>query len=90
MEAFNQGLFPSVNACADKYGVNHSTLRKCLKSEREFVGGGRTGSAFTTQEESNLVQFVSDRLSVGCGIDFRQLCSVMQELANTLQASNPD
>ena len=62
IEAFNQGLFPSVNACAENYGVNHSTLRKCLKSEREFVGGGRTGSAFTTQEESKLVQFVSDRL----------------------------
>ena len=42
--------------------------------------------AFTTEEESRLVKFVSDRLSLGCGIDFSQLCTVIQELANTHQA----
>ena len=89
-EAFRQGLFPSVTACAAHFEVNHTTLRECLNSEREYVGGGRKSQAFTTEEEAKIVQHVSDRLSVGCGIDFKQLCSVMQELANTLQASNPD
>ena len=89
-DAFRQGLFPSVTACAGHFGVNHKTLIKCLKSEREYVGCGRKSSTFSTEEEAKIVQHVSDRLSVGCGIDFSQLCNVMQELANTLQASNPD
>ena len=85
-EAFRQGLFPSVTACAGHFGVNHKTLMNCIKSEREFVGCGRKSSTFTTEEESRLVKFVSDRLSLGCGIDFSQLCTVIQELANTHQA----
>ena len=89
-EAFRQGLFPSVTACAGHFGVNHKTLMDCIKSEREFVGCGRKSSTFTTEEESRLVKFVSDRLSLGCGIDFSQLCTVIQELANTLQTSNPE
>ena len=89
-DAFRQGLFPSVTACAGHFGVNHKTLIKCLESEREYVGSGRKSSTFTTEEESKLVKFVSDRLSLGCGIDISQLCSVIQELANSLKASNPD
>ena len=88
--AFRQGLFPSMTACAKHYNVNHKTLAECLKSKREYVGGGRKSTAFTAEEETKLVNFVSDRLSVGCGIDFSQLCNLMQELANALQASNPD
>ena len=63
-EAFRQGLFPSVTACAGHFGVNHKTLMNCIKSEREFVGCGRKSSTFTTEEESRLVKFVSDRLAV--------------------------
>ena len=73
---FCQGLFPSMTACAGHYRVNHTTLRDCLKSKREFVGGGRKGSAFAADEEKKLVNFVSDQLSVGCGIDFKQLSMV--------------
>ena len=89
-EAFRQGLFPSVTASAAHYQVNHKTLRELVNSEGEYVGGGRKLSAFTREEESRLVKFVSDRLSLGCGIDFSQLSNIMQELANALQASNPD
>ena len=56
-EAFRQGLFPSVTACAGHFGVNHKTLMNCIKSEREFVGCGRKSSTFTTEEESRLVKF---------------------------------
>ena len=63
-EAFRQGLFPSVTACAGHFGVNHKTFMNCIKSEREFVGCGRKSSTFTTEEESRLVKFVSDRLAV--------------------------
>ena len=89
-EAFRQGLFPSVTACAGHFGVNHKTLMNCIKSEREFVGCGRKSSTFTKEEESRLVKFVSDRLSLGSGIDFSQLCTVIHELANTLQTSSPE
>ena len=87
-EAFRQGLFPSVTACAGHFGVNHKTLMNCIKSEREFVGCGRKSSTFTTEEESILILY--NQLSLGCGIDFSQLCTVMQELANTLQTSNSE
>ena len=72
-EAFRQGLFPSMTACAGHFGVNHKTLIKCLESEREYVGCGRKSSTFSMEEESKLVKFVSDHLSLGCGINFSQL-----------------
>ena len=89
IKAYFQG-FGTVNACATHYGVCHSTLGYLIKYDKEYVGGGRTSSVFTQEEESNLVQFVSNRLSVGCGMDFCQLSLIIQELANALKASNPD
>ena len=71
---FCQGLFPSMTACAGHYRVNHTTLRDCLKSKREFVGGGRKGSAFAADEEKKLVNFVSDsNIKLSWPIELRQI-----------------
>ena len=72
VEALNRGLFPSVTACAKHFEVCHTTLGYLVKSGREFTGSGRQSSVFTEEEEEK--KLVRDRLSLGCGLDFKQLC----------------
>ena len=84
------GLFPSVTACAKHFEVCHTTLGYLVKSGREFTGSGRQSSVFTEEEEEKIVKLVKDRLSLGCGMDFKQLCLLIQELINALNTSNPD
>ena len=75
VEALNRGLFPSVTACAKHFEVCHTTLGYLVKSGREFTGSGRQSSVFTEEAEEKIVKLVKDRLSLGCGMDFKQLCS---------------
>ena len=90
VKALNRGLFPSVTACAKHFEVCHTTLGYLVKSGREFTGSGRQSSVFTEEEEEKIVKLVKDRLSLGCGMDFKQLCLLIQELINALNTSNPD
>ena len=78
--AFKSGDHKSVNACAKAYGVNQSSLASYLKSGKCFVGGGKQSIVFTIAEEKRIIQFVTDRVNLGVGLDFSQLSSVIQEL----------
>ena len=89
-EAFKQGVYPSVNSCALAFNVDRKTLGRMITSNRQYIGGGRKSVVFTAEEEAKLVNFVSQRLSFGCGLDFYQLCQVIQELATALCSSNPN
>ena len=41
-------------------------------------------------EENQIVQHVRERVSIGCGVDFNQLCLLIQECVGALKVSNPD
>ena len=69
-EAFMQGVYPSVNSCALTFNVNHKTLGWMITSNRQYIGGVRKSVAFTAEEEAKLVNFVSQMLFFGCGLDF--------------------
>ena len=58
--------------------------------DRDYVGGGRKTIIFTAEEENKLKEFVTERLSLGCGLDFHQLCLTIQELIGRLRVANPD
>ena len=37
-----------------------------------------------------MTDYVSERMSLGCGLDFHQLCMTIQELIGMLRVANPD
>ena len=45
---------------------------------------------FTGEEGNKLTEFVSERLSLGCGRDFHQLCLTIQDLIWRLRVADPD
>ena len=61
--------------CWPLQGQSHN-LERLSQIQERICCGGRKGSAFAADEEKKLVNFVSDQLSVGCGIDFKQLSMV--------------
>ena len=65
LEAFQQGLYPSVNSCAKAYNVDRKTLGRMITDNRDYIGGGRQNVIFTAEEESKLLGFVSQRLRLG-------------------------
>ena len=89
LEAFKQGLYPSVNSCAKAYNVDRKTLGRMIIDNRDYTGGGRQSGVFTAEEESKILGFVSQRLRLGCGLDSHQLSLVIHELASSLRSSNP-
>ena len=77
-ETFKQGLYPSVNSCAKAYNVDKKTLSRMITDNRDYIGGGRQSGIFIAEEESKLLGFVSQRLRLGCGLDFHQLYELSQ------------
>ena len=69
--------------------MDRKTLSRMITDNRDYIGGGRQSGIFTTEEESKLLGFVSERLRLGCGLDFQQLSQVIHELALSLRSSNP-
>ena len=45
---------------------------------------------FTGEQGNKLTEFVSERLSLGCGRDFHQLCLTIQDLIWRLRVADPD
>ena len=87
--AYETGDFSSVNACAKSFGVNQGTLAKFIKSGATFVGKGKKSLVFSDDEETQIADFVKKRVELGAGLDFIQLCLVIQELLTRLKKVNP-
>ena len=90
ISAFKSGHYKSVNACAKDFGLNQSSLALYLKAGKGFVGGGKQSKVFTTDEEKRIVQFVTDRVNLGAGVDIDQLKSVIQELLIELKKADKE
>ena len=88
--AFESGEFSSVNATAKSFGVNQGTLTKYIKSGSTFVGKGKKSIVFSEEEENQITNFVKKRVELGVGLDFNQLCLVIQELLTRLKKVNPE
>ena len=87
--AYKNGEFPSVNSCAVSFGVTQKTLANYIKTGATFVGKGKTSIVFSKDEESQIINFVKTRVELGVGLDFRQLCLVIQELLTRLKTVKP-
>ena len=80
------GRIRECQCLCSRFRVNQSSLALYLKSGKGFVGGGKQSIVLTTDEEKRIVQFVTDRVNLGVGLDFDQLKSVIQELLIELTA----
>ena len=90
ISAFKLGVYKSVNACAKDFGVNQASLALYLKAGKGFVGRGKQSIVFTSDEEKRIVQFVTDRVNLGAGVDIDQLKSVIQELLIELKKADKE
>ena len=76
--AYKAGEFSSINACAVAFGINQSTLSKYVRSGKTYIGKGKVSKVFSYEEERKIIDFVKARVEFGVGLDFRQLCQVIQ------------
>ena len=70
--------------------VPKSTPYDLVTTGDELKGRGRKLRCMTPDEESKIVAHVKWRASVGCGLEWRQLQSIIQEILLGVRAANPD
>ena len=90
VNAFLRGKFKSLRGCAKFYKIPKSTLYDLVTTGSEFQGPGRKLRCLTPDEESKIVAHVKWRASVGCGLEWRQLQSIIQEVLLGVKSANPD
>ena len=90
VNAFHRGEFKSLRGCAKFYKIPKSTLYDLVTTGSEFQGPGRKLRCLTPDEESKIVSHVKWRASVGCGLEWRQLQSIIQEVLLGVKSANPD
>ena len=76
MEAYKANLFRSVRACALAHRVSPNTLGRMLKDpEREFIGRGKgnVSKVFSKEEEIRIAAHITERMTLGCGLDVLQV-----------------
>ena len=55
----------------------------------QFQGSGKKLACLTVSEEDQIVKHVKWRSTIGCGVDWRQLQSIMQEILLGIKVANP-
>ena len=90
VSAFLRGKFKSVTKCAEFYEIPRTTLRDLINNGDEYRGSGRKLRCLTPEEEPEIVKHVKMRASIGCGVDWQQLQSLVQEVLLAVKKSNPD
>ena len=89
-KAFNSGKFKSLRKCAEHYKIPKSTLHDLVVGASEFKGSGKKLHCLTPIEESKIVNHVKWRASIGCGLDWRQWQSIIQEVLLEVKEANPE
>ena len=96
-ESFNRALkdcakgrFSSIKKCAAYHKVAYSTLYTLFTRGEEYKGSGGANKVLSIDEEASIVSHVKWRASVGCGITWSQLTSLIQEVLVALANSNPE
>ena len=85
-----KGRFSSIKKCAAYHKVAYSTLYTLFTRGEEYKGSGGANKVLTIEEEASIVSHVKWRASVGCGITWSQLTSLIQEVLSALTTSNPE
>ena len=86
----HRGKFKSLRKCAAYHKVPLTTLHRLLCNGDQFQGSGKTLDCLSLEEEAVILRHVKWRAQIGCGVDFGQLQSLVQESLLALKAANPD
>jgi hypothetical protein len=86
----HRGKFKSLRKCSSHHKVPLSTLYRLLTTGDEFKGSGRSLDCLSVEEEAEIIQHIKWRAMIGCGVDFGQLQSLIQESLLALKSANPD
>ena len=87
---FERGKFKSLRLCADFHKLPRSTLHRLVCNGDKFQGSGPTLKCLTLEEEKVILSHVKWRSKIGCGVDFLQLQSLVQESLIAMKMANPD
>ena len=90
IKEFEAGRFKSLRKCSTFHNVPISTLHRLLKTGDTFKGSGKTLGCLSYDEEMTIINHVKWRSKIGCGVDFSQLESLVQESLLALKSANPD
>ena len=88
--AYKRGKFKSMLQCAKAYNIPQSTLYDLIRTGGEYQGRGKQSGCLTQEEEGAIVQHVKWRVAVGCGVDWRQLQNLIQEVLLGIKVANPE
>ena len=87
---FEAGKFKSLRKCSTFHNVPISTLHRLLQTGDTFKGSGKSLNCLSHGEEMTIINHVKWRSKIGCGVDFSQLESLVQESLLALKSANPD
>ena len=90
IKEFLAGKFKSLRKCSTFHNVPISTLHRLLKTGDPFKGSGKLLGCLSYGEEMTIINHVKWRSKIGCGVDFSQLESLVQESLLALKSANPD
>jgi hypothetical protein len=82
--------FSSIKKCAVYHKAAFSTLCPLFTRGGDYKGSGGANKVLSIDEEASIVSHVKWRASVGCGITWSQLTSLIQEVLIALTTSNPE
>ena len=86
----HRGKFKSLRRCAAFHKLSLTTLHRLLLSGDQYEGSGPKLDCLSLEEESVILRHVKWRSQIGCGVDFGQLQSLVQESLLALKSANPD
>ena len=89
---FKEGKFKSLRSCARFYKVAYTTLHRLMTNPTcdEYKGSGKNSKCLTLEEESKIMDHLKWRASTGCGVNYSQLQSLIQEVLLAVKEANPD
>ena len=88
-QSYLAGKFKSLHKCARFHKVPYSTLYRLVDSNDDFHGSGKSSSVLKPDEEELIINHVKWRASVGCGLTWRGLQKLIQEILIAAKVSNP-
>ena len=80
----------SMYKIAKQLDIPYSTLQEYIQFGQSLAGKGRKSTVMCEDEEQKVIEFVTQRAELGCGVGWDQLRSIIQELLIRLCAANPN
>jgi len=89
-KALLRGEFNSIRGCASKFGLSESTLRKLVRSGRNYSGRGKGFKFFSEQEELLIKDRIIARAGGESNLTFQIVKQCLNEEYSILRINHPE